>query len=199
MVLQGIASCIDDAPNMNLIAKAGDATSLLALPELRSCDVLILDINLPDLNGIDAIASVLQKNSDLKVLIFSIHRGVEYARKSLTAGASGYLFKDAMPDELIIATQTVHNGGTYLPTEIAAALATGSPTGTSEKAAPRLTDRELCILTEIAAGHSSKSIAWNIGVSVRTVETHRQNIRQKLGAKSASECVSIALGLGLIS
>ena len=199
MVLQGIAACFEDAADIDLIAQAVDAESLLALPKLLSCDVLVLDINLPGMNGINALPLVTAQNPDMRVLVFSMHRGVEYARKALAAGASGYVFKDAMPDELILAIQTVHRGGTYLPPETAAALATAPPETTTAAQSANLTERELEILRQVAAGQSSKGIAWGLGVSVRTVETHRRNIKQKLGAKSASECVSIAMMAGLIA
>lgn len=198
MVLQGIAACINDAEDIDLIAQAVDAESLLALPELMACDVLVLDINLPGMNGINALPLAAQKNPDMRVLVFSMHRGVEYARKALAAGAAGYVFKDALPDELIFAIQTVHRGGTYLPPEIAAGLAAAPAEVTPDASAINLTDRELEILRQVADGHSSKGIAWTLSLSVRTVETHRRNIKQKLGAKSASECVSIAIGAGLI-
>lgn len=198
MVLQGIAACIDDADDMDLIAQAVDAEALLTLPTLATCDVLVLDINLPGMNGINALPRAIDKNPNLRVLVFSMHRGVEYARKALAAGAAGYVFKDALPDELILAIQTVHRGGTYLPPEIAAGLATAPAEPDPDADAMTLTERELEILRQVADGHSSKAIAWSLGLSVRTVETHRRNIKQKLGAKSASECVSIAMVAGLI-
>ncbi|MEL6572381.1 MAG: response regulator transcription factor [Pseudomonadota bacterium] len=198
MVLQGIAACIEDAADIDLIAQAVDAESLLELPELQRCDVVILDINLPGMNGINALPLAIARNPDVRVLVFSMHRSVEYARKALAAGASGYVFKDAMPDELILAVQTVHRGGTYLPPETAAALATAPAEAPVSADMANLTERELEILRQVAAGQSSKGIAWGLGVSVRTVETHRRNIKQKLGAKSASECVSIAMVAGMI-
>ena len=198
MVLQGIAACIDDAEDIDLIAQAVDAESLLDLPEVMDCDVLVLDINLPGMNGINALPLAVQKNRNLRVLVFSMHRSVEYARKALAAGAAGYVFKDALPDELILAIQTVHRGGTYLPPEIASGLASAPAEPMPDAAAINLTDRELEILRQVADGHSSKGIAWTLSLSVRTVETHRRNIKQKLNAKSASECVSIAIGAGLI-
>jgi len=199
MVLQGVAACIEDSDGIDLIAKASDVAELLTLEALVRCDVLILDINLPEINGIKAVQMALKKNDTMKVLMFSMHRGMEYARQALAAGASGYVFKDAMPEDLITAIQTVHRGGTYLPPETAAALATGKIAVPNPAGTGTLTAREREVLTRVAAGHSSKSIAWEMGLSVRTVEAHRRSIKQKLGAKSASECVSIALNHGLIS
>ena len=198
MVLQGIAACIEDADDIDLIAQAVDAEEMLALPGLQHCDVLVLDINLPGLNGINALPIAIAKNPDLRVLVFSMHRGLEYARKALAAGAAGYVFKDALPDELIHAIQTVHRRGTYLPPEVAAGLATLPATADLPLSQINLTEREIEILRQVADGQSSKAIAWSLSLSVRTVETHRRNIKQKLGAKSASECVSIAIGAGLI-
>lgn len=199
MVLQGISACLEDAPELKLIGIANDVAELWTLPELEKCDVLVLDINLPEQSGIEAMPKALEMGTGMKVVVFSMHRGIEYARRALAAGASGYVFKDAMPEELIRAIETVHVGGTYLPPGIAVRLAASGPSAGKSARAMQLTDREIAVLDKVASGRSSKEIALMMGLSVRTVEAHRRNIKQKLDAKSASECVSIAMGLGLIS
>ncbi len=195
-VLAGIKACIEEDRDIAVVAVASDVAGLLALPELTITEVVVLDINLPDVTGIDAIESIHRANPQIKVLIFSIHRTVSYVRNAVLAGAAGYVCKDAMPADLILAIQTVKRGGTYLPSDIAAEMAMGQ--GTLTTGDPALTARELEVLQQIAAGASSKEIARLIDVSVRTVETHRRNLKLKLGAKSVSECVSIAITAGLI-
>ena len=196
MVLEGIKACIEEDAGINVVATASDVASLLAHPALNTAEVVVLDINLPDMTGIDAIAHVKAVNPWIKVMIFSIHRNVDYVRNAMVAGAAGYACKDALPADLIQAIQTVWLGGSYMPPDIAAAMALGRSTVTGLD--KTLTDRELEILRKIADGASSKGIAQDLDVSVRTVETHRRNLKNKLGAKSSSECVSIAMSNGLI-
>lgn len=198
-VLKGMRVCIEEEEGLEVSAVACTASELLGLPQLETCDVIVLDVNLPDTTGIEAIPMILERRADARILMFSMHRGVEYVRRALDSGALGYVLKAAMPDELVAAIRAVRHDGTYLPRDIAVALAQGRQVQSLGEGGPQLTGRELEVLRQIAAGEPSKRIAWKLGVSIRTVDAHRRNLKRKLGARSASECVSLAIRAGLIA
>lgn len=195
MVLQGIKACLEESDAIDVVGVVPDGETLVRTYGRTPCDVVVVDINLPGMNGIEAVQTLKASHGSLRALMFTMHHDVEYARRAIAAGATGFVLKDALPSELIHAIQTVHHGGTFFPPDIAKSLATGqAPVSTIQPS-----EREIEVLRAVAAGKSSKVIAWEMGLSVRTVETHRRNLRQKLGGKSTAECISIAYNAGLIS
>ena len=194
MVVKGLNSCLGEYPELHVVATMESGEELLERQEDVVCDVVLLDVNLPGLGGIDTARRFLARETETQVLIFSMLNNPDYARHALDAGARGYLLKDAMPDELVTAIKTVAAGGSYFSRDIAASLA--KPAADANNAV--LTDTERAVLGQIAEGKSSKEIAREAGVSVRTTEAHRRNIKLKLGAQTAAECVQIGIRSRLI-
>jgi len=175
MVLEGILACLNEYEDLDVVAALSSAEALLECWDETHTDVVLMDMNLPGLSGFEATAELISKSPDAKILIFSMLQNGEYARRAVQSGARGYVLKDAMPDELVLALRTVAKGGTYFSNQIAQALANTQSHGRNSD----LTKRELEVLKHLADGRSSKDIAVVFGMSVRTIETHK-NIRMSI-------------------
>jgi len=194
MVLEGIRACLEEYEDLAVVSAVSSAEELLNSWDPSGCDVVLMDMNLPGLSGFEATSKLIEQSPRAKVLIFSMLESGEYARRAVNAGAKGYVLKDAMPDELVLALRTVVQGGTYFSEQITQALARAE----ENMLKTDLTLRELDVLKQLAEGKSSKQIAGLFDISVRTVESHRGNLKAKLGGQSAAECVQIAINAELI-
>ena len=194
MVLKGIKASIEESGEIEVVGVLSDGESLITFFAENPCDVVVLDINLPGANGIETAEALRRDHPEAKILIFTMHHNVEYVRRAVAVGATGFVLKDGPPSELIVAIQSVTQGGSFFSPKVAQSLASGKLSSYDIG----LTERELEVLQAVASGKSSKTIAWDIGISVRTVETHRRNLKQKFGAKSTAECISRAYTAGII-
>lgn len=194
MVRDGIMSCLAFYDDVEVIGTANNGSE--AITQLRSLtpDVIMMDISMPDLNGIDATEQILEISPHSKILIFSMHDNAEYITNAVQAGASGYILKNTDADEVYLAITQVAQGRRYFGENIAQILLS-KPT---HPEAARLTTREQTVLSYLAQGLSSKQIAEQTHISVRTVDAHRRNIKAKLQLDTVAEMIRYAVEHGLV-
>ena len=190
VVRDGLKAVMDLVDDLQVVAEAGNGAEALAGAQASQPDVILMDIGMKGENGIEVTLRLLDDDPTRVVLMLTMHDGVEHAQRALKAGARGYVLKDAPSADIVAAIRTVHSGGTYLAPAIARALFQ------APSARPVLTDREQQILTFLAQGQSSKHIANQLDLSVRTVESHRQNIRRKLNLAGQAELIKYAVEHG---
>lgn len=195
MVRDGIMSCLAFYDDVEVIGTANNGKEAISLINQLTPDVIMMDISMPDLNGIDATEQILEISPQSKILIFSMHDNAEYITNAVQAGASGYILKNTDAEEVYQAITQVAQGQRYFGENIAKILL--SKPVTNETA--RLTTREQTVLSYLAQGLSSKQIAEQTQISVRTVDAHRRNIKAKLQLDSVAEMIRYAVDHGLVS
>lgn len=185
-----------------VVGEANDGMELLDLVKKRAPDLVILDISMPNMRGIDALKKIKAANRDIKVLILTMHRDSEYLRHSIASGADGYLLKSDADPELFSAIEHLRQGRSYISPRLAEDVAGHLPRswqgGTPAAETEPLTPREREILTLVAGGKASKDIAGTLFISVRTVENHRANIMKKLNISTTAGIVRYAILKGYI-
>ena len=202
LVRAGIRTLLEKLEGVKILAEAGDGRATLALVEQHQPNVVIMDISMPGLNGLDTTARIVKEKPKTKVLILSMHTGEDYVLQALRAGATGYLLKDAATVELGVALAAVRRGETYLsPTISKEVLARHRLQSTDPKAdsVKVLTPRMREIVQLIAEGRSTKEIAFLLNLSVKTIETHRMHLMARLDLHDVAGVVRYALRTGLIS
>jgi two-component system, NarL family, response regulator NreC len=199
MVRSGLHRILAEEPGIEVIGEAGTAGEAVELARRARPCVLLMDLGLPGASGLAATSQVRQASPGTFVLVLTAYNDVVYLRRAFAAGASGYLLKEAADIDLVQAVRTVASGRQYVhPTLGAAAM--HLETGSEFTAGPggRLSERELEVLRGIALGHTNAEIARALHVSVRTVETHRRHIQQKLGRSTRAELVERARSAHLL-
>jgi RNA polymerase sigma factor (sigma-70 family) len=191
LIRQGLRKVIEGKPGLEVVGEAGDGLSLLGLFETARPDMIILDISMPHLRGIEAISLVKNYKPNVKILVFSMHK--EYFRQALAAGAEGYLVKEDADKELFSAIESIREGKSYLSPRLAEV-----ENGGTSPASEALTARERQILKLVAGGKSNKEIGELLGISVRTVESHRAFIIKKLNLKKTADLVRYAMEKGYV-
>ena len=198
---EGLANLLSESTEVEVIAQAVNGKDAIEKAKKLQPDVLIMDINMPEMDGVEATAQLLKELSDMKIIGLSIHANKQYIKGMLEAGSSGYLFKNCSYDELIKAIQMVHSGKKYLSEKITEILIQEylnkeeiGPSTSSE-----LTDRESEILKLIAEGISVSDISNQLFVSIKTINTHKQHILEKLNLKTTTDIIKYALKKGIIS
>ena len=201
MFRDGVTAILNDNKDVTVIWSAANTQETLAAIEKEVPDVILMDITLGEESGITLTKVLLEDNSNLKILAISMHQEDTYIVKILELGAKGYLLKDSGGEEMLNAINTVHNGGTYYSNHVSQVLIGHITKGTTpkdkSKAIP-LTKREQEILTLIAQEYSNPEIAKELFISIRTVDTHRRNLLDKLQAKNTAGLVKHAIKFGLI-
>jgi DNA-binding NarL/FixJ family response regulator len=199
---EGLRSLIEKQADMEVGGEAEDGRQAMRLARELSPDVAVVDISMPDLNGIEATRQIVSERSGTKVIALSVHSHRRFVREMLAAGASGYLPKDCAVEELIGAVRTVVAGGTYLSPAIAGVVAEGfvgrSPAGPGS-AFSVLSEREREVLQLLAEGSNPKEVALTLGISPSTVGVHRKNVMDKLGIDNLPELTKYAIREGLTS
>ena len=193
---QGIRRLVEEIPGMEVLAEANDGIELLALMRLHTPDLVIVDITMPGIGGIEATREIRRVYPDVKVLILTMHKRIEYLQHVFAAGAQGYLLKEDSNDELAQAIDTIRKGRNYITQSLSADMADYfSRLGQDETPQPRepITVRERSILKMIAEGKSSRQTADILGISQRTVQNHRANIMRKLGVKKTADLIKYAV------
>lgn len=198
LVRAGIRSLVQGVEGMEVVAEAGDGREALRLVRIHQPDVVLMDIAMPGLNGLDATARIVKVSPQPVVIILSMHATREYVLEALQAGASGYVLKNAAVDELETAIRTVARGGKYLTPSVSGQLIAGV-TGASESAAAALTQRQREVLQLVAEGRSTREIAELLHVSVKTVETHRAQLMDRLEIYDVAGLVRYAIRTGLVT
>lgn len=194
MVAEGIKSILETWDDIEIAGMLNNGQDAIDQIETLAPDVLLLDLNMPGVSGFSATEIILERSPDMRIIILSMHDSAEYITTALDHGARGYLLKDVPTDEIKTAIDRVMLGETYL---CAGASAVLTPTDTLDGRQP-LTSREQTILLELARGQSNKEVALVLGISVRTVETHRKNIKRKLGISSTAGLTRYAMEHGVL-
>lgn len=190
MVRDGVRARLASVPHLEVVGEAGSAAEAVERVTTLQPAMVLLDVGMKGTNGIELAALLLQRQPALHVLMFSMFDNPEYVQRALQAGARGYVLKDAPAAEILAAIEVVAQGGTYLSTGVSKRLFRG------QAPRPMLSPRESEILSALGRGESSKQIAKALGLSVRTVETHRQNIKRKLDIEGQAELIKYAVEHG---
>lgn len=195
IVRRGIADLVEAAPDLRVVGEAGDARSALAALEKGACDVAIVDIALGEGSGLELIKQLRAEGRGPKVLVLSMHDDRLYAERCIRAGASGYVNKAEAGEQVVEAIRRVLKGGIHVSAEVQERVLRGVARERRPVKDPveRLSDRELEVFARIGRGLSVKAIAQELGLSTKTVETHRANIKEKLGLKSGAELLAYAI------
>jgi DNA-binding NarL/FixJ family response regulator len=200
LVRQGFRRILEDESDVEVVGEAGGGAEAIELDRKLDPDVVVLDMSMPEINGLHAAIEILRHRPERRILILSMYDGAQYVRNALAAGVRGYILKNALETDLLRAVRTVANGGQFLSPELIAAIA--SPPGEDADADERfsqLSAREIQVLRLIALGRSNKEIAELLGVSANTVAVHRTNLMGTIGVHKAAELVLIAVKRGLVN
>lgn len=193
MVAEGIQSILESYDDILVLATLTNGREAIDQLQALAPDVILMDLNMPDIGGLTATEIVLERRPVTRVVILSMHDNAEYISSALSHGAMGYLLKDVPTDEIKQAIDAVMRGDTYLCTGAQGAIA---PKNNDTREA--LTEREQTILLQVASGKSNKQVGLALDISVRTVETHRKNIKRKLGISSTAGLTRYALEHGVL-
>jgi two-component system response regulator NreC len=201
VVRSGLRMLLESEPDVEIVAEASSGEEALALIESDRPDVVVMDIGLPDMNGIEATRKIKGIDERMAVVALTIHEDAEYFFQMLDAGASGYVPKRAAPEELLTAVRAAARGEVYLYPSMAKLLVKDYLRGPEAEEADRLdglTDREQEVLELVAEGDTNGEIGQKLGISPKTVARHRENIMQKLNLHSRTELVKYAIRKGII-
>ncbi len=199
LVRSGLRRLLENEEDMTVEDEAGTAYDAVRLARLHKPDVLLLDVVMPGGSGLDAIPEIREAAPDARILALSMQDDPSYVRQAFAAGASGYVLKEAADDELLAAVREVAEGGRYVDPQLGARLAAADAVAAAETAEDPLSDREREVLRLLALGHTNQEIAQMLYLSVRTAETHRARIMQKLGLTTRAELVRYAIDHGLLA
>ncbi len=202
MVRAGLRALLEGMQGITVVAEAGNGREAVDLARTHHPDIAVLDISMMELNGIDAGVQIRAQRPETRVLILSMHASREFVHRALKSGVSGYLVKDAAPMELRTAIETLMRGEVYLSPRISRQVVSGLAEGTGgagEAPLESLTARQREILQMLAEGKSTKAMAFLLGVSIKTVETHRASLMERLGIHDLAGLVIYAARHKLVS
>ena len=200
IVREGLVKLLEGRADFSVIGEAADGEEAVKMVLEKKADIVIMDIWMPRLSGIDATRRIVKRGSPTKVLVLSMHESRTYVEEVLRAGASGYIVKNSASSDLLQAIDAVQGGASYLSPAITQQVvdAIARPGDSSPSGVAMLTDREREVLQLIAEGLSSKEIAGMLGVSLKTIDSHRSNLMQKLDIHKVSGLVRFAIRAGLV-
>lgn len=203
IIREGLQVMLGSQPDMEVVGIAANGREAIRLVDVHDPDVAVIDISMPELNGIEAIQQMLPRHSHMKVVVLSIHETKPYVYRALKAGAMGYLIKETAGLEVADAVRAVYRGGRYLSRNIADLLLdiSSQQVGTSIEISPldKLSLREREILQLVAEGKTSQEIAERLSISPKTVDTYRSRLMQKIGVNDVASLVKFAIQHGVIS
>lgn len=200
VVRRGMKMLLEDEEGIKVVGEASDGLDAIEKVKLLMPNVVILDLTMPKMTGIEAAKIISEEYPDVKILIFSMHHNKEYIVSSVENGANGYLLKDTSKDELLKAIKAVSEGRKYFPPEISEVIINellAKTTGTQEETRPifeKITPKEKQILGMIVQGFNSREMADKLFLSIRTVDNHRANMMKKVKAKNTADLVKMAIG-----
>ena len=198
LIRRGIRDTLSDAADIEVVGEAGDYPELRTLLRSHTCDVLVLDINMPGRSGLDVLAVLKDEGATMKVLICSMYPEDQYAIRALRAGAYGYVNKGGDPQQLVLAVRTVSQGRKFVTPDIAQMLVDSLSEPNDGPAHEKLSDRELQTLVMIASGKRLSDIANELTLSPKTVSVYRARVLEKLGLTNNSEMTVYAIRNGLV-
>lgn len=187
----GIAAMIEGQSDMCLVAEAANGAEALERFRALRPDVVLMDLQMPRMNGVDAIIAIRKEAPAAKIMVLTTYAGDAQALRALKAGATGYLLKSVVRKELLDTVRAIHAGGRHVPAEIAQEI-------TFHAAGEALSDREIEVLNHVAAGRPNKEIGWLMKISEDTVKAHLRSIFAKLGARDRTHAVTVAAKRGFI-
>lgn len=196
LVREGIRAVVETFDHIRVVGAVRSALAALELAEAENPDVVLMDINLPEISGLDAIELFRERLPRTRLLMLSMHDNREYISTAVLHGAAGYLLKDVPPGEIISAIEAVAANGSYFSSGVTEALL---EKGQKQSAIVPLTTREQAVLLLLAQGQSNKDVAGELDISVRTVETHRKNIKKKLGIGTTAGLTRYVIDHGLMA
>jgi two-component system response regulator NreC len=194
VIRNALRMLLDAEPGFEVVAEAGDADSALRYVRGHKPTVLLLDLNMPGRSSLEAVPDILEASPDTEIVVLTMQNEPAFARRALQAGVRGYVLKEAADAELVQAVRSAAAGNTYLQPALGARLAAGA----EARQADELSERERDVLRLIALGHTNAEVAEQLFISIRTVESHRAHIQQKLRLSSRAELVRYALERGLV-
>jgi len=198
IVRDGLKEILKQVPDIETIEEANDGEEALAHFHRKEFDLILLDISLPDMTGLEVLQTIKKKNPAQKVLILSMHPQEQYALRALKLGASGYLTKGTAAEELITAVKKINSGGKYITTSLAESIALHLDKDFSKPLHDSLSSREFEIMIKIAAGKPLHEIGSELCISGKTVSTYRSRIMEKMGLKKNAELIQYCIRNGLI-
>ncbi len=187
----GVRAIISMQRDMKVVAEAANGQQAVEMFRETKPDVALLDMRMPKLSGVEAAAAIRSEFPDAKLVALTTYGGDEDVRRALAAGVKAYLTKDVLHDELINAIRSVNSGQTYLPKEIAAALA-------AQQSLPHLSEREIEVLELIVRGQANKQIAYSLNIAEATAKNHVKNILAKLGVQDRTQAATVAIQRGIV-
>jgi DNA-binding NarL/FixJ family response regulator len=200
VVRRGIHACLTGRDNLEIVGEAADGREAVRKARELQPDIVLMDINMPQMNGLAVTELLRREMPKVSVLILSMFSNTEYVLRIIQSGAKGYILKEAPVDELVRAIEIVQRGEAYFSSDVARVALTQFVRGNNDgPAVNQLTHREREVLTQIAEGLSNKEIASKLGVGVRTVETHRERIMRKLDIHNVAGLTRFAISKGLVS
>jgi DNA-binding NarL/FixJ family response regulator len=197
VVRQGFRAILTQQADMVIVGEAGNGREVMTLAEQTTPDLIVMDVAMPELNGIEATRRLTSMLPHVRILALSMHKDSIYVREMLKAGAKGYLLKDSGERDLLEAVRTLARGGEYISPAVQPALMSGGKIGGATPL-DQLTSREREVLQLIAEGKTNKEVANLLGISVFTVDAHRGRIMEKLNVHNVNELVRFAVRNGLI-
>lgn len=198
VVRTGIRLLLEQEVDIEPVGEAGSARDAVFQARATKPDVVLLDVVMPDSSGLDSIPTLLHEHPEAKILILSMQDDPRYVREAFAVGASGYVLKEAADVEVVAAVREVARGGQYVHPELGARLIAADAAAAREAESDPLSEREHEVLRLLALGHTNQEIAKQLFISVRTAETHRAHIMQKLRLSTRAELVRYALAQGLL-
>jgi two-component system invasion response regulator UvrY len=197
IVRRGLKQILLEQPDMKVVGEAGNAQEAFTIIRATDCDVVILDISLPGVSGVEILKQLKYEYKSLPVLILSVHSEEQYAVRVMKAGASGYLKKDSAPEELVKAIRKIVFGGKYISSALAETLVADMETS-GKPLREKLSDREFQIMRMIASGKAIKTIAEELCLSAKTVSTYRTRLLEKMNMHTTADIINYALKNKLI-
>jgi len=198
VVRAGLAMLVNAEDDLEVVGEAGSAREAIFEARSTKPDVVLMDVMMPDQSGIEVVPQLLRELPEAKVLVLSMQDDPRYVREAFAAGASGYVLKEAADAEVVSAVREVARGGRYVNPELGARLVFAETEAARRAEEDPLSEREREVLRLLALGHTNQEIAKQLYISVRTAETHRAHIMQKLRLSSRAELVRYALTEGLL-
>lgn len=195
LVREGIRSTLVRYPFISIVGEAGDGKEAIRKTKELCPDIVLMDLNMPEMSGLEALPIIRKNCPETKVIALTVHDNKEYITQLLRSGASGYVLKDTSAEELVHAIKSVAGGGAFFSPRVSSILLQDYVEGTAkgeEKPATLLSAREEEVLRRVASGQTSKEVASSLKLSVRTVETYRVRIKRKLNARNTAELLSHA-------
>jgi DNA-binding NarL/FixJ family response regulator len=198
LVREGLKQIISGLTDMVVVDEASNGSEVLEKTSKNNYDVAVLDISMPDNNGVDIIEQVKARKPELNILVLSIYPEEQYAVRAFKAGANGYLTKESTPEELIAAIRKVSLGRKYVSTSFAEKLASDLKMDTKQPLHKMLSNREFQVMSMIASGKTIKEIAEKMSLSAKTISTYRTRILEKMGLKNNAEIIRYGIKHGLV-